>query len=266
MNLTQNQLHQIFEARLETPKAQTWKQVSTLLDISPSRLRKARRTREYLDCAYAYCSRHGHGTFAVEQVGSLHPDVASLPFQWQSHYRFESEVATFDDGGRAMFDGTKMRADGIGDCVPRAITIALERDYGEVWNALEQKQQSFRRLSVDNGTFPDVSGPYLKAAGWEYVDIASEELTGVNVCYAARLCGASRMIVVIERHWYACVSGKARDAWNPTERLVWGVWVPKHKAEAVREMMAEYKWRRSGEGRRILDYHFADIPLEEGIT
>ena len=228
MNLTQNQLHQIFEARLETPKARTWKQVSALLDISPSRLRKARRTREYLDCAYAWCLRYGYGTvFGLEQVGCLHPDTESCQEdQWDApSLSMPTEFCRFDDGGRSGFDG-KPRAKDVNDCVPRAIAIALERDYGEVYNAMVTAQEQLRPdwIVDEVGTTAAAYRPYLEEAGWQWLDLRADRWLGVDICKLIRH-PSERIIVSLTGHFFACIGGVAHDVWDARGGTVRGIWV-----------------------------------------
>ena len=106
----------------------------------------------------------------------------------------------FHDGGRAAA-GFKGKA---GDCVCRAISIALELDYREVYAALkvacrpEQRRGKF--CSPKKGIYPATSSRLLKELGWMWTDAEhwSELPDG-------------RIIVKFDGHLTAMVDGVIMD-------------------------------------------------------
>jgi hypothetical protein len=77
----------------------------------------------------------------------------------------------YDDGGRVAA-GYKGRA---GDCVVRAIAIATQSPYQEVYDAInnlvrpDSSRKARTRSSARNGVPPAISEQYLKMMGWVWV-------------------------------------------------------------------------------------------------
>jgi len=67
-----------------------------------------------------------------------------------------------NDGGRSKYHECKRKMDTTGDCVIRAIAIALKLDY------LETKKELFA-IAIENGFMPDSTQtyePFLNKNGW----------------------------------------------------------------------------------------------------
>ena len=181
-------------------------------------------------------------TFA--QQGCMHADVATvphLPGNWDRKHEAEAGgTVTYDDGGRAAWEN-RHREGPIGDCVPRAIAIALDRDYGEVWHALETAQRQiwrYRERSVDDGTFPEVSDAYLKAAGWQRLEVkVSTPIASATLC---QLLPSERVVVEVHAHFFASVGGQARDVWDASWRRAVAVWIRKDRVFIARQNIGEY--------------------------
>lgn len=134
----------------------------------------------------------------------------------------------YDDGGRAAA-GYKGNA---GDCVVRAITIATQKPYGEVYKAigdlaaLERPRRGRKRSSPRNGVFRRTTDRYLAALGWQWVattGIGQRERTHLR---AAEL-PAGRLICTVSRHVVAVIDGVVHDTHDPTReglRMVYGYW------------------------------------------
>ena len=244
MKITTEQIHDIVEARMTM--SVTWAQLSVELEISQAQLRRDRKTRDYLNVAWNYLSRRGYGTHpaVLRTVGCMHADVATVPhLRCNADRRHEAEVGgtvAYDDGGRAAWEH-RHREGPLGDCVPRAIAIALDTDYGEVWQALETAQRQIYRLrehSVDDGTFPEVSDAYLQAAGWKRLEIkVSTPIASATLC---QLLPSERVVVEVHRHFFASVGGQARDVWDATWRRAVAVWIRKDREFVARQNIGEY--------------------------
>jgi transcriptional regulator with XRE-family HTH domain len=123
-----------------------------------------------------------------------------------------------NDGGRAAagFKGT------CGDCVVRAIAIATEQPYREVYNALRDRMRK-RVMEGEDRTFTARPGfgarnpsprdgvshaaftPYLKSLGWEWVHLPRHDHR------VAVYPKEPRMIVEIHHHMFAMIDGVVHD-------------------------------------------------------
>jgi hypothetical protein len=132
----------------------------------------------------------------------------------------------FDDGGRAEagFRGL------TGDCVTRAIAIALGQPYREVYDALnhfsqhEKARNAKIRSSARTGVHRRVYDAYLKAHDWQWratMKIGS----GCQVHLSANELPPGRLIVRVSRHVVAVIDGVIHDTWDPSRdgaRCVYG--------------------------------------------
>lgn len=125
----------------------------------------------------------------------------------------------FDDGGRvaAGFKG------GAGDCVVRAVAIAAQLPYMEVYNALSQgmktqrlTKRSTREVSARNGVntrrkwFKD----YMATLGWEWVPTMGIG-TGCKVHLTAGELPMGRLIVAVSKHYTTVIDGVIHDKFDP---------------------------------------------------
>ena len=221
-HLTEDQITYIFKARLDTHRPKSWKQIGEELDITPSKLRTDRQTKTYAELAFAYCARYGHGTgsWTLRQAGCLHPDIDTMKVTWDRNItrrQMKNNGMVYDNGGRTGFDlhrGTPVEP--VGDCVPRAIAIALNADYGEVWTALNTEQEKLFGHSVDEGTHQPISYPYLMEKGWLLLTLTQPQDARE---IAAKLPG-EHAILVQPRHFVASVNGVCHDTWNSSVSTV----------------------------------------------
>lgn len=145
----------------------------------------------------------------------------------------------FTDGGReaAGFRGE------AGDCVTRAIAVALRLPYREVYDELSLRMESLGRArSARNGIPRKVYEDYLGERGWRWfptmhigsgctVHLRAEELYEHAFGDPTILYGVS-FIVRLSRHVCAVVDGVVRDTHDPSRngtRCVYGYF----KYEAV---------------------------------
>ena len=137
----------------------------------------------------------------------------------------------YNDGGReaAGFKGK------TGDCVPRAIAIAAQLPYREVYEALSEgsrnqrdTKHSTRKSSARNGVsvkrkwFKD----YMAAQGWAYVPTMTIG-SGCRVHLRADELPHGRLVVQVSKHYTAVVDGVIHDTYDCSRdgtRCVYGYW------------------------------------------
>ena len=136
-----------------------------------------------------------------------------------------------DDGGReaAGFKGK------TGDCVTRAISIAMNREYEEVYAALSegsknqrvtkhspQKASARNGVSVKRKWFKD----YMAAQGWAYVPTMTIG-SGCRVHLRADELPHGRLVVQVSKHYTCVIDGVLHDTWDCSRegtRCVYGYW------------------------------------------
>jgi hypothetical protein len=144
-----------------------------------------------------------------------------------------------DDGGRqaAGFQG------GAGDCVVRAIAIAAERPYLEVYEALRKanahyaerstsrlaKHIAARGSSPRNGNHRSVFHDYILSLGFDWVPTMAV-WQGCQVHLRQNEIPAGRLIVKVSKHLSAVIDGVIYDTHNPARggtRCVYGYYIQK---------------------------------------
>lgn len=117
----------------------------------------------------------------------------------------------FNDGGRAAagFKGAAR------DCVVRAIAIAAELPYSEVYalvngTAARERRKGGRRSSARCGVYKSTFRQILAGMGWEWVPTMGIG-TGCKVHLNASELPAGRLIVSVSRHLCAVVDGVLMD-------------------------------------------------------
>jgi len=124
----------------------------------------------------------------------------------------------YNDGGRAAA-GYKGRA---GDCVVRAIAIATQKPYQEVYDAinalaLTERARTGRRSSARSGVSRTMYERYLRDLGWEWV--ATMQLSsGCRVHLRRDELPKGRLVVRLSRHLTAVIDGVIHDIYNPDRR------------------------------------------------
>jgi hypothetical protein len=140
-------------------------------------------------------------------------------------------TVVIDDGGRAAA-GFKGKT---GDCVVRAVAIATEQPYGEVYAALAEgcrtqikTKRSRVQASARNGVnvkrkwFQD----YMFGLGWEFTPTMGIG-TGCRVHLLKSELPDGRIIVSLSNHYAAVIDGVAHDTYDSTRRgtrCVYGYW------------------------------------------
>lgn len=113
----------------------------------------------------------------------------------------------FNDGGR-LAAGYKGRA---GDCVPRAIAIALNLPYKQVRKELDDLNREMTgglQKSTQNGTEASVSHRFLTDRGWKLTLLNKAYLKDIDVK------DAPRIIAVMPRHTAAIINNTVLDTWD----------------------------------------------------
>lgn len=127
----------------------------------------------------------------------------------------------YNDGGRASA-GYKGETR---DCVVRAIAIALELPYKEVYNDLTKMQGS----SVRNGVFKKVSRKYLASKGWTWIPKMTIG-SGCTTHLSADELPSGRIICSVSRHLSAVIDGVINDTYDCSRngrRCVYGYFIKK---------------------------------------
>lgn len=143
----------------------------------------------------------------------------------------------FNDGGRevAGFKG------GAGDCVVRAIAIAAELPYMQVYEDLrianatyaEQRNDKLARRLAEKGSSPrngnhrNVFHDYILGHGFKWVPTMKIG-AGCQVHLVASELPEGRLIVKVSKHLSAVIEGVIQDTHNPSRggsRCVYGYYI-----------------------------------------
>lgn len=143
------------------------------------------------------------------------------------------------DGGRmaAGFQGD------AGDCVVRAIAIAAQRSYLEVYEALRNANANYaegrtsrlakhiavRGSTPRNGNHRAVFHDYILSLGFEWVPTMAVG-QGCQVHLRQHEIPAGRLIVKVSKHLSAVIDGVIHDTHNPARggtRCVYGYYIQK---------------------------------------
>jgi hypothetical protein len=142
----------------------------------------------------------------------------------------------YNDGGRkeAGFTGT------TGDCVTRAIAIATQIPYQEVYTSLFQigkeyasthhsrvaKRIAGKGASPRDGVFKEVSAIYLKRLGWKWTPTMFIG-QGCKVHVRRDELPSGRLVLSLSRHFASVIDGVLNDTYNCSRggtRCVYGYW------------------------------------------
>jgi hypothetical protein len=120
------------------------------------------------------------------------------------------------------------------DCVCRAITIASERPYAEVWNELKQAAARERpragkaRSHPSAGVHLPTIRAYLAGQGWLWVPTMRIGQGCTTHLRRSELPTTGRLIVSVSKHITAVIDGVIHDTHDPSRRgtrCVYGYWV-----------------------------------------
>ena len=135
----------------------------------------------------------------------------------------------YNDGGREAA-GYKGKA---GDCVVRAIAIAVELPYKDVYTAINQLGKSERtgrrkkgKSSARKGVYMQTINRYLERLGWRWTP-TMQIGSGCTVHLRADELPAGRLIVSVSRHMVAVIDGVIHDTHDCSRegtRCAYGYW------------------------------------------
>jgi hypothetical protein len=123
----------------------------------------------------------------------------------------------YNDGGRSQ-SGRKGNA---GDCVCRAIAIAMNRDYDEVYRELaDANKAAGYKKSARNGIMRKVYEAYLNQHGWVWH--SAPKFDGRKARHSDMPDGV--VIVRMARHIACVIDGVVHDTWDSRRKMVYGYW------------------------------------------
>lgn len=126
----------------------------------------------------------------------------------------------YDDGGREAA-GYKGKT---GDCVCRAIAIATERPYKEVYDLINEYAKSERtgkrkrgKSNARTGVYKDTIAKVMKHYGWKWTPTMLIG-QGCKVHLQADELPSGRLVVNLSKHSTAVIDGVIHDIYNPNDR------------------------------------------------
>lgn len=125
----------------------------------------------------------------------------------------------FNDGGRSKY----YKASSVGDCVVRAASIALGRDYKEVYNLAKSISGKSPRDGVDKNSVRKI----MEAVGGKWIAVMKIG-TGCKMHLSADdFPTDGKYIAQLSGHVCAVINGCIYDTFNPSRggtRCVYGYW------------------------------------------
>lgn len=137
----------------------------------------------------------------------------------------ETQNFVYNDGGRKE-SGFKGRTS---DCVVRAIAIAMQKPYDEVYDAITwyskaEVTRTKKRSSPRSGVHRKTYEKYIKSFGWVFVPTVGIG-TGCKIHLKKEELPSGRLIVLLSRHLVAVIDGVVHDTYDCTRggtRCVYG--------------------------------------------
>lgn len=129
----------------------------------------------------------------------------------------------YDDGGRAEagFKGHTR------DCVCRAIAIAAEKPYKEVYDLINEFAKSERtgkrkrgKSNARTGVYKSTIRKVMKHYGWEWIPTMKIG-QGCKVHLKADELPSGRIVVSLSKHETAVIDGVIHDTYNCSDRGGW---------------------------------------------
>jgi len=172
----------------------------------------------------------------------------------------------YNDGGRSNY----FKANNVGDCVTRAISIATGKDYKEVYDRLNQmakkesvkRHRGHKRSESRNGVFKETWKRYLNELGWVHVSTCAIGSRANKVKFVdGSLPTKGTYIVQLSRHLTVLKDNVINDTYDCSkkeyyneygdlevndERCVYGYWreptqVEKQLQEEAQKQVQDYK-------------------------
>ena len=123
----------------------------------------------------------------------------------------------YNDGGRAVagYKGT------AGDCVCRAIALATDKTYQEVYDALNEAAKNERiskrrkgKSSARDGVHKTTTRRFMESIGWDWIPTMKVG-QGCKTHLANGELPSGRLVVSVSRHLTAVIDGVINDTHNP---------------------------------------------------
>lgn len=136
----------------------------------------------------------------------------------------------YDDGGRSKY----FKAEKVGDCVTRAIAIATQKDYKEVYDALNElakKERTGRRKTKisnsRNGVYTKTAKKYIEEVlGWKWTPCMTIG-SGCKVHLREDELPMGTLILNLSKHFTCVKNGTLHDTFDCSRngsRCVYGYW------------------------------------------
>jgi hypothetical protein len=118
-------------------------------------------------------------------------------------------------GGREIY----YKSNKEGDCVPRAIAIATQTDYKQVWEELCDIAKPLGLFSNDKRVFET----YLTDCGWVNVKLSKPfpQIKTLKLKQAIGYCRAG-----YGTHLTSIINGDINDTWDCRDKLAYSYWEP----------------------------------------
>lgn len=132
----------------------------------------------------------------------------------------------YNDGGRSNY----YKAENVGDCVTRAIAIAAQKDYKEVYDLVNAEEKKARKYkgSARNGAFKHNFAKVIEKLGGKWVSCMSIG-SGCKVhLKSGDLPANGRIVCRLSKHLVAVIDGVLNDTYDCSregKRCVYGYWV-----------------------------------------
>lgn len=133
----------------------------------------------------------------------------------------------YDDGGRSKY----FKAEAVGDCVCRAISIATERDYKEVYDLINRfatkertGKRKHKKSHARNGVYKETIRKVMEYYGWKWhptMQIGS----GCTTHLKEDELPSGRLVVNVSKHTTCVIDGVLHDTYDCTRdetRCVYG--------------------------------------------
>lgn len=140
-------------------------------------------------------------------------------------------VFTFNDGGRAA---AGYRGD-TRDCAVRALSIALDLPYGDVYGEMNEigamERVGSRKRGKSNsrtGVYKQAVHRFMRSHGWKWTPTMAIA-SGCRVHLRGDELPTGRLVANISKHYVAVIDGVIHDTSDPSRegtRCVYGYWQP----------------------------------------
>lgn len=136
----------------------------------------------------------------------------------------------YNDGGRKDA-GYK---NSTSDCVTRAISIATQIPYQDVYNSINELSKKERitkrkrkKSNAETGVFKRTIRKYMKSIGWKWVPTMFVG-QGCKVHLIKNELPSGRLVVSVSKHCVAVINGVIHDTYDPSrdgKRCVYGYYM-----------------------------------------